>query len=361
MQARATEFDLQSAGPEAALQVVELPAGSAPVRRSDVAPATLLVAVDRDGRVPGIEAGDYDLLLTTARTAGRPWITVAASLDAELAALDAAVRRHGIAAAVLAQVLHAGESLALDDALAVESFAFSMLLGGERFARWMRAGPRSSGPATVDAASRASADATTAPARAATPARVRCTRERDVLTVHLANPARRNAFDAAMRDALVEALAAASDDPTLVALELRADGPDFSAGGDLREFGSAGDPALAHAVRTLRSPARLLGRLAARTTAYLHGACVGAGIEVPAAAGRVIAAHGTRFWLPELDMGLIPGAGGTATIARRIGRQRLLHWALSGARIDAAIALAWGLVDAVAAPTTSADVPQVSR
>lgn len=354
MQARATEFDLQLAGPEAALQVVELAAGSAPARRSDVAPATLLVAVDRDGRMPEIEVSEYDLLFTTARTAGRPWITVAASLDAELAVLDAAVRRHGIAAAVLAQVLHAGESLALDDALAVESFAFSMLLGGERFARWLRAGPRSSAPATPGAASRASADATVAQAQAATTARVRCTRERDVLTVHLANPARRNAFDAAMRDALVEALAAACDDPTLVALELRADGPDFSAGGDLDEFGSAVDPALAHAVRTLRSPARLLGRLAARTTAYLHGACVGAGIEIPAAAGRVVAAPDSRLWLPELAMGLVPGAGGTATIARRIGRQRLLHWALHGTRIDATTALSWGLVDEVG---TAASTP----
>lgn len=338
MQARATEFDLQSAGPEPALQVVDLDGGPSLSQRRELPPAMLVVGVDRAGRLPAVDARHFDLLLTTSGTATRPWISFpAASFAAELTALEAAVRRHGMAAAALAQVLRAGESLALDDALALESFAFSMLLGGAQFRDWARSRARAARPATAPVAMR-----------------VRCTRDGDVLTLHLANPARRNAFDAAMRDALVEALAAACDDPTLVALELRADGPDFSAGGDLDEFGSAVDPALAHAVRTLRSPARLLGRLAARTTAYLHGACVGAGIEIPAAAGRVVAAPDSRLWLPELAMGLVPGAGGTATIARRIGRQRLLHWALHGTRIDATTALSWGLVDEVG---TAASTP----
>ena len=88
--------------------------------------------------------------------------------------------------------------------------------------------------------------------------------------------------------------------------------------------------------------------LGPRITARLHGACVGAGIEVPAAAGRVVAAPGTVFRLPEVSMGLIPGAGGTATIPRRIGRQRAAYMAISGADIDLAATLAWGLVDAAA-------------
>jgi enoyl-CoA hydratase/carnithine racemase len=78
----------------------------------------------------------------------------------------------------------------------------------------------------------------------------------------------------------------------------------------------------------------------------VHGACVGAGIEVPAAAGWVVAAPGAYFRLPEVSMGLIPGAGGTASIPRRIGRQRACYMAISGADIDLATALDWGLVDA---------------
>ena len=55
---------------------------------------------------------------------------------------------------------------------------------------------------------------------------------------------------------------------------------------------------------------------------------------------------GAVFRLPEVSMGLIPGAGGTATITRRVGRQRCAYMAISGADIDLETALAWGLVDA---------------
>jgi enoyl-CoA hydratase/carnithine racemase len=79
----------------------------------------------------------------------------------------------------------------------------------------------------------------------------------------------------------------------------------------------------------------------------LHGACVGAGIELPAYARRVVASPGTRFLLPEVAMGLIPGAGGTVSIPRRIGRWRTLFLALSGDVVDAATALSWGLVDEI--------------
>jgi enoyl-CoA hydratase/carnithine racemase len=77
----------------------------------------------------------------------------------------------------------------------------------------------------------------------------------------------------------------------------------------------------------------------------VHGACAGAGVELPAFAGRVIADPGTTFLLPELAMGLIPGAGGTVSLPRRIGRERTAKLALSGEPIDAKTALDWGLVD----------------
>ena len=76
---------------------------------------------------------------------------------------------------------------------------------------------------------------------------------------------------------------------------------------------------------------------------------MGAGVETPAAAARVVARPGTFFRLPEVGMGLIPGAGGTATIPRRIGRHRTCWMAISGADVDLSTALSWGLVDEVAA------------
>jgi enoyl-CoA hydratase/carnithine racemase len=79
----------------------------------------------------------------------------------------------------------------------------------------------------------------------------------------------------------------------------------------------------------------------------LHGACIGAGIEVAAFAGDVTATEGAFFQLPEVGFGLVPGAGGTVSLPRRIGRQRTAWLALSGARIDTSTARAWGLVDRV--------------
>ena len=75
---------------------------------------------------------------------------------------------------------------------------------------------------------------------------------------------------------------------------------------------------------------------------------MGAGIELPSFAGRVVAEPSAWFKLPELAMGLIPGAGGTVSLPHRIGRRRTAYLALSGMRLDATTACAWGLVDEVA-------------
>jgi enoyl-CoA hydratase/carnithine racemase len=80
---------------------------------------------------------------------------------------------------------------------------------------------------------------------------------------------------------------------------------------------------------------------------HVHGPCVGAGVEIPAFAGRVIAAAGTTFTLPEVAMGLIPGAGGTVSIPRRVGRWRALYLAMTGRALDARTALSWGLIDRI--------------
>ena len=155
-----------------------------------------------------------------------------------------------------------------------------------------------------------------------------------------------------MRDQLVDAFELVAADDSIREVHLRGDGDGFCAGGDLDEFGqAAGDPAAAHAIRVEQSAARLVHQLGGRAGARLHGACVGAGIEIPAAAARITATHDASFRLPEVSMGLIPGAGGTASIPRRIGRERTCFMALSGRAIDAATALDWGLVDALEAAT----------
>ena len=101
------------------------------------------------------------------------------------------------------------------------------------------------------------------------------------------------------------------------------------------------------AQRLGRSLARLLWEMRDRTVVGIHGSCLGAGIELPAFAGRVVAAEDARIGLPELDLGLIPGAGGTVSIAGRSGSRVLLDLLLSGGTVDAGTARSRGLVDEV--------------
>lgn len=298
-------------------------------RRPTTPVQAVVIGVDREGALPALVANDFDLLLTTAAHAPRPWVSLAPhDVDAQVARLANAAKANPLAATIGAQVLRLTASLSLADALIAESLAYSTLLGGSEFARWRSNNrPADAGPSPDDP--------------------VAVEREGDDVTLTLNDPASRNAMTAAMRDALYEALANALDDPTRPRVTLRGAGRCFSTGGALAEFGTAKDLAEAHAVRLLHSCARALDALGDRATVRLHGACVGSGIEVAAAAHRRIAAPDAWFQLPELAMGLIPGAGGTATIARAIGRHRTCWLLLSGKRIGAALACEWGLVHAI--------------
>jgi enoyl-CoA hydratase/carnithine racemase len=247
--------------------------------------------------------------------------------EAARARVDAAIARNPRAAAVLLDVLRRTEHLDVEAALEIESRAYSDLLAGPEFATWLQ----TRGP--MDAP-------------VPTPDPVRLERTGDELVITLNRPDHHNAYTAAMRDALVEALELAALDPVLH-VTLRGAGRSFCSGGDLAEFGTTTDPDLAHAIRMEQSVGRLLARIADRLTVEVKGACTGAGIELAAFGGRVVAAPRTFFRLPEVSMGLIPGAGGTVSVPRRIGRERTAYLALTGLRLHARDALAWGLVDEI--------------
>jgi hypothetical protein len=280
------------------------------------------------GEPAEIDAGaTADVLLTAELDAPAPWVG-ASDVDAAVAALTHAVRRSPAAAVTLAQVLRVGEHVDAPAAIVLESLAYGLLQAGPEFAAWL-------------------AGRSPKPHHEQDEPVVLVERDGDTLTVTLNRPAVHNAYDAATRDGLADALRLAVDDPSIDAVHLKGAGPSFCAGGDLAEFGTTPDPVTGHLIRTTRSAAALLAASADRVTAHVHGACVGAGIELPAFAANVVADQSATFRLPEVAMGLIPGAGGTASIPRRIGRHRTAWLALTGAQLDAATALDWGLVDEI--------------
>ncbi len=315
------------------LVVVDLSAGAAPlealgarhVPAPGAAPWRVLVGC-ADAAPDGVPTDLFDVLLCS-EPASSPWVATS-DLDGALATIARTCAAAPAAASVLAQVLRLNERLPMAAGTVVESLAYSTLLSGPEFAAWLSSSPRR------------------AHRPAAEPVVVGTDEATGTVTVTLNRPEVRNAYDSATRDALIDVLRPLAELPDPPPVRLEGRGPSFCSGGDLSQFGTTPDPVRGHAVRTSRAPGLLLRAL--RATARVHGACVGAGIELPAFCPVVQAAPDATFRLPEVPMGLIPGAGGTASILARIGRHRTAYLALSSVALAAEEALAWGLVDAVA-------------
>ena len=270
--------------------------------------------------------------LTEDPCADRRVVTVD-SVPETLAELTARCERWPHASAVCDDALRAIDPAATTLAgVITESLAYSTLQAGPEFARWLD----QRGPARMPVI----ADPVVAQ------------RDGDALHIRFNRPQRHNAFCTDARAALLEALSVAQLDPSVTGIVLSGNGPSFCSGGDLAEFGTFADPASAHLARTRHSPALALDALTVRLgracRAQVHGRVLGSGLEMAAFCGWIEAHGDSVFGLPELGLGLIPGAGGTVSVTRRIGRWRTAYLVLSGRTIDADTALAWGLVDAIA-------------
>lgn len=308
------------------LRMVDL--SSAPEADVAVQPG-VIVAFGPPMREYWLEAATFTL--TEEPSADRR-VVVVDSVPDTLAELSERCERWPHASAVCDDVLRtidpAGPTMA---GLVTESLAYSTLQAGPEFARWLE----ERGPARLP--------------DIADPVQAR--RDGDVLHIDFNRPQRHNAFSTDARAALLDTLTVAQLDPSVTGITLSGNGPSFCSGGDLAEFGTFADPASAHLARTRHSPALLLDALTARfgeaCRARVHGQVLGSGLEMAAFCGWVEAAADSVCGLPELSLGLIPGAGGTVSVTRRIGRWRTAYLVLSGRTVDAATALAWGLVDAV--------------
>ena len=241
--------------------------------------------------------------------------------------LVATVIRNPAAAAALIALLRGIDGQSAESALALESLCYGMLQGSAGHAAWL--------------ASRVP------PAASQPEGRVIVTRTGNSLSMVIDRPGARNAIDATIRDQLFEAVTLATLDPEIGHVSLRSTGNVFSIGAELAEFGTIRDPATAFLIRSRTLPAHPLAKRPEIVEVHVQGPCIGAGLEMAAFAGRVTASPDAWFQLPELAMGLIPGAGGCVSVSRRIGRRRAALMILSGKRITASTALRWGLIDAI--------------
>jgi hypothetical protein len=211
--------------------------------------------------------------------------------------------------------------------LEAESLVYSSLQAGPEFQAWRAATPVKPKQPNAEPA-------------------VLIERVGDELRVTLNRPERRNALGVDVRDGLLDAFAVAHADDALRVV-VTGNGPSFCAGGDLDEFGTFPSPEEAHVIRLQTSIGAAIDAIKERVEFRVHGACYGSGIELPAFASRVVAHPDTTFALPEISLGLIPGAGGTVSMTARIGVDRMRELGLSRRPIDAQTALAWGLIDAI--------------
>ncbi len=165
--------------------------------------------------------------------------------------------------------------------------------------------------------------------------------EGDVAVITLNSPPV-NALSANVREGLFEGFKAAIAEPAAKAIVLICEGRTFIAGADITEFGGASKGPGLNEVQDMMegSPKPVV--------AAIHGTALGGGLEVALCAHYRVAVPSAKCGLPEVNLGLLPGAGGTQRLPRIVGAQRAMEMMTSGQHVPAKECLAMGLVDELA-------------
>ena len=277
-----------------------------------------------DEELPSNFLKSFDILLTDSRLSRLP--AFVEDISIAIQELDEMISLHTQPALVLAHLLRQKAYQNVSQGLVLESLSYGMLQSGSQFMAWLN--QRGDITRVLDEK----------------PV-VLASRSDELLEIYLNRPERSNAYSSVMRDQLFNFLQIARFDEAVTKVKLHGLGKSFCSGGDLAEFGSVDFPPDGHIIRMHRSPALSLHSIADKLEVYLHGVCAGAGIEIPAFASRVFGNESVEIFLPEISMGLIPGAGGTVSLPRRIGPQKTAYLAMSGKTLSLSDALAWGLID----------------
>ncbi|WP_116653737.1 enoyl-CoA hydratase/isomerase family protein [Pelagibacterium sediminicola] len=178
--------------------------------------------------------------------------------------------------------------------------------------------------------------------------RIETTIEGAVATITVNRPDKLNAFDIDMLVALDAACDRIEADGSVRAAIVTGSGKAFSAGGDIKAWGTMEPQEFGH--QWVRMGHRVFSRLAGLRVpviAALNGHALGGGLELAGAADIRIAEQGIRIGLPETSLGMVPGWSGTQRLVRRFGTQVVRRMVLGGEMFTPDEALALGLVDRV--------------
>jgi enoyl-CoA hydratase/carnithine racemase len=174
-------------------------------------------------------------------------------------------------------------------------------------------------------------------------------REGAVARLFLDRPRKANALDSALLEQLAEALEALAADGSLHAVVLGGRGKSFCGGADVAELERLDARSAREFILRVHRACDAARRLPVPVVARLHGAVIGAGLELAAACDLRVAAHGTRFSMPEVRLG-IPSVVEAALLPRLMGSGRAAWLVLTGEAIDAERACQWGLVETLCSP-----------
>ena len=167
-------------------------------------------------------------------------------------------------------------------------------------------------------------------------------REERVGVIQLNRPQALNALNSALMDELVTALQLYDADPAVGCIVVIGSEKAFAAGADIKQM------AQASVVEMIDSPFigywDKLGRISKPIVAAVSGWCLGGGCELAMACDLIIAAESAVFGQPEINLGIIPGAGGTQRLTRAVGKSVAMDMVLTGRRLSAQEALQYGLV-----------------
>lgn len=166
------------------------------------------------------------------------------------------------------------------------------------------------------------------------------TREGEIGVITVANPPV-NALSQPVRAGLKAAVETGLADATIQAMVLICDGATFIAGADIREFGKPlAAPSLVPVIDAMEGADKPI-------VAAIHGTALGGGLEVALGCHYRVAVASARVGLPEVNLGLLPGAGGTQRLPRLIGAEKALDLIVQGSHVPAAAAQQLGILDAL--------------